>query len=146
MNRFKEFLHVVKRHEKCNFWNLWLFGSGPFLAYFFRSDWSKNGPIQKSLYTKKFIFSCPSTMQRNFWNMFIMRPYFRNCFLELLPHCNLTYETLQKKSFDLIIFFNTGYIEITSTTQFSGTLIGLNYVCWVPNASTSINCHGLYLE
>ncbi len=34
MNKIQKHFRDVDGHEKNNFWNLWLFGSGPFLIYF----------------------------------------------------------------------------------------------------------------
>ena len=50
-----------------------------FFGLFFKMSWIKNSPIQKSCNTQNSVFSCLWTMWRNFWNSFIMRPYFLNC-------------------------------------------------------------------
>ena len=43
----------------------------------------KNGRSQKTHKSKKSVFSCLSTTRRNFWNSFILRPYFQSCFPKL---------------------------------------------------------------
>ena len=76
-----------------------------FIGRFFRSHGSKNGPIQKSCYNKKSVFSCSSTTQRNFWNSFIMRPYFHNCSPWASTSMHIVTGTLTSKLFDLISLF-----------------------------------------
>ena len=43
----------------------------------------KNGRSQKIPKSKISAFSCLSTTRRNFWNSFILRPYFQSCFPKL---------------------------------------------------------------
>ena len=91
---------MVSRQETANFKILWLFSSGHFLVHFLRYHGSKNDQIQKSCFYQKSVFSCSSTTRRNFWNPFILRPYFYNCLPELLPHCTKLAITFTSKLFD----------------------------------------------
>ena len=59
------------------------FCSGHFLVIFSDLMDQKNGRSQKIHKSKISVFSCLSTTRRNFWNSFILRPYFQSCFPEL---------------------------------------------------------------
>ena len=59
------------------------FCSGHFLVIFSDLMDQKNGRSQKIPKSKISAFSCLSTTRRNFWNSFILRPYFQSCFPEL---------------------------------------------------------------
>ena len=59
------------------------FCSGHFLVIFYYLMDQKNDRSQKIHKSKKSVFSCLSTTRRNFWNSFILRPYFQSCFPKL---------------------------------------------------------------
>ena len=70
-------------------WKKWFLNVTTFLAptifWNMRSEKrSKNSWSQKSCHNQKSVFSCPSTVQRNFWNPFTPVIYFYNFFPELL--------------------------------------------------------------
>ena len=70
VNGFQKFLCVVDGHEKTNFLSKQIF-LVPAIFWSIRSEKrSKNSRSQKSCYNQKFVFSCPSTTERNFWNPF----------------------------------------------------------------------------
>ena len=74
-----------------------------FFAPFFKISWVKKWPDPKKVVKiKNQFFSCSSTTWKNFWNLFILRPYFHNCLPELLAHWPGTFTS---RLFDLISSF-----------------------------------------
>ena len=59
------------------------FGSLHFLVFFQDLMDRKTDRSQKSHFSQKSGFTCPSTKRRNFWNPFILRPYFYNSLSKL---------------------------------------------------------------
>ena len=66
MKGFQELLGVVNGHEETDFLEFDFVGSGHFLVIFSDVMDQKNGRSKKSYLSKKSVFSCPSTTQRNF--------------------------------------------------------------------------------
>ena len=79
IHRLQKFLCKVDRHETTDFLFLRIFWLRSFFGPFSRYHGSKNDRSQKSYKSKKSLFSCPSTMQKNFLNLFILGLYICNC-------------------------------------------------------------------
>ena len=80
---FKNFFAWLTGMKKLIFYLNDFFGSGHFFDPWHLKKWPKNDRSQKIQNTKKLLSSCPLTTQRNFWNPFILWPFFDDCFLKL---------------------------------------------------------------
>ena len=80
---FKNFFACLTGMKKLIFYLNKFFCSGHFFDPSNLKKWPKNDPSKKICKSKKSVVSCLSTMQRNFWNSFILSHYFQSCFPKL---------------------------------------------------------------